>query len=153
LSLNDVVKGVLVLVHNEAAAINVNLAYALPDDLPLVLGDRIQLEQVVLNLILNGLEAVRNMPTDSRNLEIKTERQDVANLLVSILDSGRGIKPEEAERIFEPFFTTKPDGLGLGLSLSRSIIAAHGGKLWATPLPHRGTALHFTLPVFQEEGP
>ena len=152
-SLNDVVQGVVVLVHTEAAASNVKLVYALPDDLPLVLGDRIQLEQVVLNLILNGLEAVRNIPTGSRNLEIKTERQDAATLLVSILDSGSEIKPEEAEKIFEPFFTTKPEGLGLGLSLSRAIIEAHGGKLWATPLPHRGTALHFTLPVFQEEGP
>jgi C4-dicarboxylate-specific signal transduction histidine kinase len=120
---------VLVLVRNETADSNVKLAYALPDDLPLVLGDRIQLEQVVLNLILNGLDAVRNMPTGSRNLEIKTERQDAAILRVSILDSGRGIKPEEAEQIFEPFFTTKPDGLGLGLSLSRAIIEAHGGKL------------------------
>jgi signal transduction histidine kinase len=113
-----------------------------------VLADRVQLQQVILNLITNAIEAMRAAPQQSRSLRIGTKHGEADSLLVSVEDSGTGIDAKDRDRIFEPFFTTKPRGMGLGLSICRSIIEAHGGRLWAAPGQLRGTVFQFTLPVY-----
>jgi signal transduction histidine kinase len=110
-----------------------------------VYGDRVQLQQVVLNLILNAVEAMGSVETGPRELLISTE-QDHTGVIVAVRDSGPGIAPEDLERIFESFYTTKPGGTGMGLSICRSIIDAHGGRLWAEANEPRGTVFQFTLP-------
>jgi signal transduction histidine kinase len=110
-----------------------------------VQGDRVQLQQVVLNLVLNAVEAMSSIETGVRKLSIRTE-QDHESVLVAVEDSGPGIDPEHRERIFEAFHTTKSSGVGMGLSICRSIINAHGGRLWAEANEPRGAVFQFTLP-------
>jgi signal transduction histidine kinase len=117
------------------------------EDLPLVKGDRIQLQQVILNLIRNASDAMREIDDRQRELAIKTANTEPDGVLVAIQDSGPGIDSTKLDRIFDAFYTTKPDGLGMGLSVCRTIVEAHGGKLSATAARPHGTIFQFTLPV------
>jgi signal transduction histidine kinase len=110
------------------------------------MGDRVQLQQVVMNLVRNGIDAI-NEANVAGNVTIKSQRNAVDQLLISISDTGIGLPPEKADKVFDAFFTTKPQGTGMGLSVSRSIIESHGGRLWATRNPDRGTTFQFTLPI------
>ena len=116
-------------------------------DLPLVLGDRIQLQQVLLNLLLNGMEALRGVTNRPRTLLVRSQPEEAAAIRVAVQDVGTGIAPQDLERIFTAFVTTKPEGLGMGLAISRSIIEAHGGRLWATANDGPGATVQFTLPI------
>ena len=117
----------------------------LAEELPPVTGDRVQLQQVVLNLILNAVEAIGSVEAGARDLSISTE-QDDSGVLVSVRDTGPGISPAQLERVFEAFYTTKSGGTGMGLAICRSIIDAHGGRLWASANEPRGAVFQFTLP-------
>jgi PAS domain S-box-containing protein len=143
---NDLIGEVVAVVQHELARRRVALRTALRGDLPPVRGDRVQLEQVLLNLIMNGLEAMQPVTDRPRELAIRTERHDAGGVLVAVRDSGIGLDPQTRDRLFEAFFTTKPAGMGMGLSISRSIIEGHGGRLWATPNADRGATFQFTLP-------
>jgi len=122
-------------------------------DLPPVLGDRIQLQQVLLNLMLNGLEAMRTVPNDSSRKLLVTTRTDGQTVSVAVIDAGTGIPPERASTIFEPFFTTKPEGMGMGLSISQSILTALGGRLTGLNNSDRGATFEFELPVMRDDQP
>jgi signal transduction histidine kinase len=115
----------------------------------LVLGDRVQLQQVLLNLTMNGLEAMREVTERTRELLISSSLAEPGSVLVSVEDTGVGLDYAVAKRVFEPFFTTKPEGLGMGLSICRSIIEGHRGRLWASPRAPHGAAIHFTVPIEQ----
>jgi signal transduction histidine kinase len=116
-----------------------------------VWGDRVQLQQVILNLILNAIEAMGSVEERARMLSIKTEQTGPEGILVAVNDSGPGIDPQHLKRVFEPFYTTKNGGLGMGLSICRSIIDAHGGRLWADVDGPRGAVFQFTLPAAHED--
>ena len=115
-------------------------------------GDRVQLQQVVLNLVMNAIEAMSGVEDRSRELMITTRNIDADQVQVSVEDSGPGLDPKAASRIFDPFYTTKPSGMGMGLSISRSILQNHGGRLWATANDGPGATFHFSLPKYHEEG-
>ena len=150
LDVNDLVQSLIPLVARQAAINHINLVCQLTKGLPPITGNRIQLEQVILNLVFNSIEAIKDMADGSREIVLQTNREDEHTLRVSVLDTGSGVKPEDLQLLFDLFFTTKKEGMGLGLSISRSIIKAHRGRLWAAPNPGGGTALHITLPVSQE---
>ena len=114
-------------------------------DLYPVMGDRVQLQQVVMNLILNGIEAMSTVEDRERDLVIRTQRGEGDEVRVTVQDSGIGLDPKNVERIFDAFHTTKPDGLGMGLSISRSIVERHGGRLWAVSNDGPGATFRFTL--------
>jgi C4-dicarboxylate-specific signal transduction histidine kinase len=145
LDINEAIQEVAILVRNEARRHRVALRLNLAADLPLVLGDRVQLQQVLINLAMNGIDAMGTRTGRPRELII-TSARNADGLLVRVQDSGTGIDPDKADRIFEPFFTTKPLGIGMGLSISRSIIESHGGRLWTVPLT-QGALFQFTLPA------
>jgi signal transduction histidine kinase len=111
------------------------------------MGDRVQLQQVLLNLILNAIDAMKSVTDRSRELRVSSAVSEPGNVLISVEDSGPGLDPAVGQRIFEPFVTTKPDGLGMGLSICRSIIDAHGGSLWVSPCVPHGTLFRFTVPI------
>jgi signal transduction histidine kinase len=121
------------------------------EDLSPVSGDRVQLQQVVLNLVMNGIEAMSSVGGRARELLITTRNVDADRVQVSIEDSGTGLDPNTIDKIFDSFYTTKPSGMGMGLSISRSILQAHGGRLWVTAKDRAGTIFHFTLPKYHEE--
>jgi len=150
LDINAIIREVSKLIHSDLITRQVSLAMTLDTTLPGVTGDPIQLQQVVLNLLLNGAEAMLASASRPRQLEVRTTRPDAATIEVSVHDTGVGIDPQQVEHIFEPFVTTKPHGLGMGLAISRSIIAAHGGRLWAENNADGGATFHFTLPVNPE---
>ena len=112
-----------------------------------MLGDRIQLQQVILNLAINGADAMAGFEDHPKRLSIQSRLSAEREVLVSVADTGPGIDPQHAARLFAPFFTTKPDGIGMGLSISRTIIEAHGGRLWAAANQPRGAVFHFALPA------
>jgi signal transduction histidine kinase len=143
---------IIALTRNELRRSRTLLRTQLAEGLPRVLGDRIQLQQVMLNLILNAVEAMSGSSETARELLIRTEQDASGGVLVAVQDSGPGLKPESVDRLFDAFYTTKPDGLGMGLSICRSIIEAHGGRVWAMINPPQGAAFHFTLPQ-QGEAP
>jgi signal transduction histidine kinase len=151
LDLNEVIRGVVRLIHSEVVIKNVTVALDLESDLPPVPGDRVQLEQVILNLLINGVEAMAAVEDRPRELLIRSCRPAGAGALVMVRDVGIGLDPQQAERIFDSFYTTKPKGMGLGLSISRSIVEAHGGRLWASPNTGYGTTFQFTLPAAGED--
>jgi PAS domain S-box-containing protein len=150
LDINDTVLEVVALTRSEVQRNNVVLSTQLAPDLPLVPGDRVQLQQVLLNLIVNAVEAMSAANTARRELTL-TSKQDQRAILVSVEDSGPGIDAQGLDRLFDAFYTTKSDGLGMGLAISRSLIEAHGGKLWATSSEGHGAAFHFTLPAETSE--
>jgi C4-dicarboxylate-specific signal transduction histidine kinase len=145
--LNDVVNETVALAERQASRNNVSVVLELQPDLPAVLGDRIQLQQVILNLIVNGVEAMSGVTGRSRQLFIRSKVQEDNQVLVSIEDTGIGVNEDNMARLFEPFFTTRSQGIGMGLPISRSIIEAHGGRLWAESTVDRGSIFQFTLPI------
>lgn len=151
--LNEIIIEVFALAQSEARRNRVVLTRQLKSDLPLVRGDRVQLQQVVLNLILNGLEAIAKTKNGPRELYITSDRKDAENVIVAVTDSGEGLDPANLERVFDAFFTTKPDGMGMGLAISRTIIETHGGHLWATANTPQGAIFQFTLPTVAERAP
>jgi signal transduction histidine kinase len=153
LAINDVIAEVIALVQSELRRNGVSLRTDLTADLPPVLGDRIQLQQVLLNLLLNGMEAMRTVTDRPRTLIVRSQPEETAAIRVAVEDAGTGIDPQDLERIFTAFFTTKPAGLGMGLPISRSIIEAHGGQLWAAPNLGLGVTVQFTLPTGDESAP
>ena len=136
----------IALVSSDVLRGKVELRAELAADLPPVVGDRIQLQQVILNLILNARDAMSEVRTHPRELLITTLKSKSGEVVVAVRDSGTGLDPKDADRIFDPFFTTKSEGMGLGLSISRTIIEAHGGTLWAKPNEGKGATIQFTLP-------
>jgi PAS domain S-box-containing protein len=150
LDLRDVVKDVLALARYESAARRITIRTDLPADLPSVSGDRVQLQQVLLNLVINGMDSMNTVEESKRVLLIRGHRQTRdgrLETLVSVKDAGTGFKPEEVGRLFEAFYTTKPQGMGMGLAISRSIIEAHSGRLWAEPNQGPGATFLFSLPA------
>jgi C4-dicarboxylate-specific signal transduction histidine kinase len=144
---NRLVEEVVLLAKTELQQRHARVVLALGDDLPAVLGDSIQIEQVLMNLLRNGLEAMEETPQQDRIVCIRSMRYNDNRIRVDVCDAGSGIAGEDMEKLFEPFFTTKPDGMGMGLSIGRTIIQAHGGQLWASANHDRGSTFHFTLPV------
>ena len=145
LDINDVIRDVVALAEGEARRTRARLRTELGGDLPRVLGDAVQLQQVVLNLLLNGLDAMHAVVDRPRELVIRTQREATDRVRVAVQDSGSGIDPQLAHRIFEAFYTTKRGGMGMGLSISRSIVEQHGGRLWAVPNDGPGTTFQFTV--------
>jgi PAS domain S-box-containing protein len=145
LDVNQIIQEVIMLLRNEITRSRVSLRTHLAPDLPGVSGDPVQLQQVLINLIMNGIEAMHSLTDPLRELVIKSSR-DHNEVFVQVQDSGTGLDPEQALHIFEPFFTTKPEGIGMGLSISRSIIESHGGRLWAES-NSKGARFKFTLPT------
>jgi len=147
LSINGVILEVLALLRGELQSKQVAVATHLDTGLPSITGDRIQLEQVILNLVMNAIEAMATVTDRPRTLVVRSERFEGNTVRVAVEDSGTGLAAENAARIFETFFTTKPEGMGMGLSISTSIIEAHGGRLWAEAAARYGAVLNFTLPL------
>jgi len=143
--MNEVVREVLALARSDLMTGSVTVHSELSDCIAEVLGDRVQLQQVILNLIMNAIDAMTTITGRPRTMRIESA-DDAEGILVRIQDSGKGLDPEQASRIFESFFTTKPDGIGMGLSISRSIVEAHGGRLWATPGSPHGAVFQLVLP-------
>jgi signal transduction histidine kinase len=139
---NELIREMVVLMHDAAESRSISIRTDLDAALPGAAGDRVQLQQVLMNLMLNGIEAMRG----SGELSVTSKRTENDQLLISVTDSGIGLPEEDPERIFEAFFTTKPQGTGMGLSINRRIVASHRGQLWASVNPGRGTTFQFTLP-------
>ena len=146
MNINEAIQEVIALVSSDVLRSKVELKTELAADLPPVVGDRIQLQQVMLNLILNGKEAMSGVQSHPRELLVSSGKRGSDEVVVAVRDSGAGLDPKSVERIFDPFFTTKSEGMGLGLSISRTIIEAHGGTLWATQNGDKGATIQFTLP-------
>ena len=147
LDVNDVVRETIPLVQRELISHQVLLRIELAPALPMILGDRVQLQQVMINLVMNGIEAMQSVTDRPRQLVIRSGQHETQQVLVSVTDCGVGIAAENVDRLFNAFFTTKASGMGMGLSICRSIIEAHGGRLWATANVPHGAAFQFTLPV------
>jgi PAS domain S-box-containing protein len=141
------IREVATLVHSDAILLNVKLAVETADGLPVVQGDKVQLQQVVLNLLLNAFDAMKECPPTERQVKLSIEHKDAGLIQTAVSDRGPGLSSDKLNKIFEPFYTTKKEGLGMGLSICRSIIEAHGGRLWAENNPDRGATFYFTLPV------
>jgi signal transduction histidine kinase len=150
--INQIIRDVVSLMRDEAARNNVTLRMDLPEGLPHVRGDRVQLQQVILNLVMNGIEAMATLTDRPREIVIRSRRHESDSVLVTVYDTGTGIEPKELNKIFDAFYTTKAQGLGMGLAISRSIIEDHGGQLSAIPTEGLGTTFQFTLPAYREEG-
>jgi PAS domain S-box-containing protein len=146
---NAVVRETIVLLRGEATRYNISLRTELAEDLPQIMGDRVQLQQVIMNLIMNSIDAMKDVD-GTRELSIKSQRAEDEQLLVSVSDTGVGLPPQQADQIFNAFFTTKPHGTGMGLRISRSIVESHGGRLWAADTCPRGASFCFTLPTKAE---
>jgi PAS domain S-box-containing protein len=146
IDVNEIIREMIVLLQNETKRYSIVVRTELAEDLHQVMGDRVQLQQVMMNLILNGIEAMRETG-GTRELAIKSQAAKDAHLMVSVSDTGVGLPPEKAEQIFNAFFTTKPHGTGMGLSISRSIVESHDGRLWAAANAAHGASFHFTLPT------
>ncbi len=145
--LNAAILDVTALTHGEAVKIGVMVSTQLADNSPRIQGDRVQLQQVMLNLIVNAIQSMSGVEDGNRELHISTACIEPEGVRVAVRDTGHGLRPESLPRLFEPFYTTKPDGMGMGLSICRSIIKAHGGRLWATSCEPRGALFQFTIPA------
>jgi C4-dicarboxylate-specific signal transduction histidine kinase len=149
--LNEAILDVIALTRNEVLTHGVALQTELVSSLPLVHGDRVQLQQVILNLIMNAAEAMSDPGEETRELVISTQTDVEGGVLVAVRDSGPGLDPTSAHRVFEAFYSTKSTGLGMGLAISRSIIETHGGRLWVSANEPRGAVFQFTLPPMRDE--
>jgi C4-dicarboxylate-specific signal transduction histidine kinase len=147
LDINDVIREVIAFLDGELRRNGASLRTEMPGNLPPVVVDRVLLQQVILNLMMNAVEAMRAVSDRVRVLRIRTEEQSSGNIVVLIQDSGLGLGPEHSSRMFEAFYTTKVEGIGMGLTISRSIIEAHGGRLWAVANDGPGSTFYFTLPI------
>ena len=143
---NEVIPKMIALLYGEAAQYNISVRAELAADLPQVIGDRVQLQQVLMNLIVNSIDAMKDVE-GTRELVISSQRTENADILVSVIDTAVGLPQQHTDRIFNAFFTTKSHGTGLGLRISRSIVESHGGRLWAADKPPRGASFYFTLPT------
>ena len=152
LDINDAIREILMLMRNELHEHAVSLETDLPDGLAPILGDRVQLQQVILNLVMNAIEAMSTDINAPRSLRVRSQCDGPGAIRIAVEDSGPGIAPETMDRLFEAFFTTKPSGMGMGLSICRSIITAHGGRLWAATGAPRGAVFQFTVPVAAKGG-
>jgi two-component system sensor kinase FixL len=151
LNLNGVITEVVQLVHSDMLIRNASIALELDRALPLVSGDTVQLQQVLLNLLLNAFDSMAEVPEGRRTAVLRTRRWDASSIRVEVCDCGTGISPERLVNLFERFRSSKRDGLGLGLSISHSIVEAHRGRLWAENNHDRGATFYFTLPVQEAE--
>jgi C4-dicarboxylate-specific signal transduction histidine kinase len=147
--LNEVIREMIVLLRGETTRYSTSVRTELAADLPQVMGDRVQLQQVLMNVMTNGIDAMKHVD-GTRELAIKSQRAENREVVVSVTDTGVGLPPQQAEQIFNAFFTTKSHGTGLGLRISHSIVESHGGRLWASDSPPRGASFHFTLRTIVE---
>ena len=147
LRLNEIILATTVLIDREIRQNQILIQTQLSDDVPPISGDRVQLQQVLLNLFLNSIEALRLAAVGSRHLVIVSTKSSSNNVLISVRDTGKGISSRNLNCLFDPFYTTKSGGLGIGLTISRSIVESHGGRIWATPNSPCGAVFHFTLPI------
>ena len=145
--LNAAILEVIALIRGEAVKSGVTVGAQLAGDLPPIRCDRVQLQQVVLNLIVNAIQSMSGVEDGNRELHISTVSIEPEGVCVAVRDTGHGLRPESLPRLFEPFYTTKPDGMGMGLSVCRSIVESHGGRLWATSCEPRGALFEFTIPA------
>ncbi len=145
LDVNELIREMIVLLRSEATRYSLSIRTELAEDLPKVMADRVQLQQVFMNLMLNGIDAMKETAVGGE-LTIKSEPDD-GQLLISVSDTGVGLPPEQAEQVFRAFFTTKDNGTGMGLPITRSIIESHGGRLWVADTSGRGATFQFTLPA------
>jgi signal transduction histidine kinase len=150
LDINDVIHDVSRLVAREVLSRGGSLRLELAPAVPLVLGDRVQLQQVIINLVINGIQAMESVTGRARELCVRSRPYEADYVLVAVDDCGTGIDPEHMDRLFNAFFSTKPDGMGMGLSICRSIVEAHGGRVWASGHDGPGATFQFTLPVVLE---
>jgi len=146
LNVNEIIPETIALLRDQAMRHNISIRTELAANLPHIAGDRVQLQQVAMNLIVNSIEAMKDVDS-TRELMIKSQRAENEQILVSFTDTGIGLPTHLAEQVFDPFFTTKPHGTGMGLRISRSIIESHGGRLWADSSTGRGATFHFELPT------
>jgi C4-dicarboxylate-specific signal transduction histidine kinase len=146
----DLFTDILPLVRHELTRSRIALRTSFPENLRPVLGDRVELQQVLLNLVVNSIDAMNKVPEDRRQLFIEAQShisEDKSFVLIAVTDSGIGLNAEDLPRLFQTFYTTKAEGMGMGLAISRSIVEAHGGQLWATPNASAGATFQFTVPV------
>jgi signal transduction histidine kinase len=146
LSVNEIILATTVLIDREIRQNQISIQTQLSDDVPPIKGDRVQIQQVLLNLLLNAIEALRTVAIGSRRLLIISAKSD-SNVLISVHDTGNGFSSSDLNCLFDPFYTSKTDGMGIGLTISRSIVESHGGRIWAMPNSPRGAVFHFTLPI------
>jgi C4-dicarboxylate-specific signal transduction histidine kinase len=144
-NVNEVIQEMIALLRGEATRYSISVRAELASDVPLVMGDQVQLQQVMMNLVTNGIDAMK-VADATRELTIKSQRSENGEVLVSVSDTGVGLPPGQADQIFNAFFTTKPHGTGMGLRICRSIVESHGGRLWAAENSPRGASFYFTLP-------
>jgi signal transduction histidine kinase len=150
LDINKTILATVILIDREIQKSQVSLQTQLSDDVPIVDGDRVQLQQVILNLLLNGIEAIKLVAAGPKDLIVSSAKSDSDDVLISVQDSGAGFALADLDRLFSAFYTTKPGGMGMGLAISRTIIENHCGRIWATPNSPRGAVFQFTLPIGQE---
>jgi C4-dicarboxylate-specific signal transduction histidine kinase len=143
---NEIIREMIVLLRGEATRYSISFRTDLAADLPLVMADRVQLQQLLMNLMINGIDAMKQVD-GMRQVTVNSRRSENEHLLISVSDTGVGLPPQQADQIFDAFVTTKPNGTGMGLSISRSIVQAHGGRLWAGDNSPRGASFNFTLPT------
>jgi len=147
LSVNEIIVATIALIDREVRQNQISIQTQLSDDLPPINGDRVQIQQVLLNLLLNSIEAMRSVAIGSRRLLLVSAKSDSNSVLISVHDTGKGFSSSDLYCLFDPFYTSKTDGMGIGLTISRSIVESHGGRIWATPNSPRGAVFHFTLPI------
>jgi len=153
-NINETILEVIALARSEVEGNRVSLQTQLSDDVPLIVGDRIQLQQVILNLITNAIEAMSGVGERPRVVQVGSSKDESQGVRITVRDSGTGLDPKSLDHLFTAFYTTKPQGMGMGLAISRSIIEAHGGRLWAVPNDGAGATFQFTLDVgIKEERP
>jgi signal transduction histidine kinase len=145
--MNEALQEVIELTRGEALKNGVSVKTQFAEGLPIIAGDRVQLQQVVLNLILNAVQAMGAVTEGAREVLITTRQIELNDLYVGVQDTGPGLSPETLSRLFEPFYTTKPNGMGMGLTICRSIIEAHGGRLWVSACQPHGALFQFAIPA------
>jgi len=147
LAINEAVLDVIALTRSEVVKNDISLRTELAEGLPRIQADRVQLQQVILNLVINAVDAMRGVGEGSRELRVGTDGDASGGVVVSVQDSGPGVNSESLDRVFEAFYTTKPHGMGMGLSICRTIVEAHGGRIWASPSSGPGATFQFVLPA------
>ncbi|MBN1817163.1 MAG: GHKL domain-containing protein, partial [Sedimentisphaerales bacterium] len=150
MNMKEAIQDILPLVRSHRAMRKISLEVEIEEAIPPVAGDRIQIQQVILNLILNSIEALLNIKTGSRSILVRAHRQDAQTVTFSVKDNGPGINADAMPHLFEAFYTSKPKGLGMGLAICRSIVENHGGRLWAGNNLDGGATFYFTIPIARE---
>ena len=143
----------IILTRGEVIKIGASIQTQLAERLPFVRGDRVQIQQVMVNLIVNAVQAMSGEDGSGRELQISTQTDEAKGVRIGVRDTGPGLAPESLSRLFEPFYTTKAEGMGMGLAICRSIVEAHGGRLWATACEPHGTLFQFTIPAEHAAAP